>query len=67
MVETLRLWKNQEVIQLNLDCLLGFAAAFVTGMLVIRFAIGLLENGNLKHFAWYCMVLGVIVNLCIWL
>jgi len=67
MVETLRLLKDNEAIQLNLDCLLGFAAAFVTGMLVIRFAIGLLEKGNLKHFAWYCMVLGVIVNLYVWL
>jgi undecaprenyl-diphosphatase len=66
IVETLRLWKNEEAVQVNLDCALGFAAAFIAGMLVIRFAISFLEKGNLKHFAWYCMLLGVLVNLYLW-
>lgn len=64
LVEALRLCKSKEVVDLlNLDCLLGFAAAFGAGILVIRFAIAWLEKGNLKLFAWYCIVLGILANL----
>lgn len=66
LVETLRLWKNQETIRLNVDCLLGFAAAFLAGIVVIRYAIKWLEKGNLKHFAWYCILLGILANLFLW-
>lgn len=66
LVETLSLWKKNEAVQLNVDCLLGFAAAFAAGMLVIRFAIAFLEKGNLKHFARYCILLGILVNLYVW-
>lgn len=67
-VEALRLWEKKEVIQLiNLDCLLGFAAALIGGIVIIRFAIKWLEKGNLKLFAWYCILLGVLANLYIWL
>ncbi|MBS0629762.1 MAG: undecaprenyl-diphosphate phosphatase [Verrucomicrobia bacterium] len=66
LVETLRLWKDQETIQLNLDCLIGFGAAFIAGIIVIRFAIAWLEKGNLKHFAWYCILLGMIASFFLW-
>ncbi len=66
LVETLRLWKNQEPVALNVDCLLGFAAAFLAGIVVIRYAIKWLEKGNLKHFAWYCILLGILANLFLW-
>ncbi len=63
VVEVRSLLKGGELSQLlSLNCLVGFAAAFVTGLLVIRFAIALLEKGNLTLFAWYCMLLGILAN-----
>lgn len=66
MIETLHLWKNKELITLNPDYILGFAAAFLAGIVVIRFAIGWLEKGNLKPFGWYCILLGLLAKLVIW-
>lgn len=64
LLEALRLWQHRETVQVfNIDCLLGFAAAFGMGMLVIRFAISFLEKGNLKLFAWYCIALGLLANI----
>jgi len=57
------LWKTGNMMQiLNIQCLVGFIAAFLMGMLVIRFAIVWLEKGKLKIFAWYCLVLGLLAN-----
>lgn len=68
LVEALRLWKNEEAVQLlNVECLIGFAAALISGIVIIRFAMKWLEKGNLKLFAWYCILLGVLANLYIWL
>ena len=48
---------------LSLHCLLGFGAAFIAGMGIIRFAITYLEKGNMKGFGWYCIALGLATNL----
>jgi len=65
-IETLQLWKKKEILYLNSECLIGFAAAFLAGIVLIRFAIGWLEKGNLKHFAWYCILLGILAKLFVW-
>jgi len=44
-------------------CTVGFAASFIFGFLIIRFALPYLERGNFKPFAWYCLSFGMIVTL----
>ncbi len=43
------------------------AAAFITscgvGLIMVRFAISILQKGNLKPFAWYCLTLGLFTTL----
>jgi len=41
--------------------LAGVLAAMVTGYLAIRFMLRLLKNGTLKPFAWYVLVIGLVV------
>lgn len=40
-------------------CVVGFITSCLTGLLVIRFAFSVLEQGNFKPFAWYCLILGL--------
>lgn len=45
------------------SCFIGFLAACGMGFVVIRFAVRVLEKGDLRPFAWYCLVLGIITTL----
>ncbi|MBS0620067.1 MAG: undecaprenyl-diphosphate phosphatase [Verrucomicrobia bacterium] len=45
------------------SCLIGFVTALTFGLIIVRFALRILEKGNLKPFAWYCLGCGVIVSL----
>ncbi len=68
IIETQKMMKSGQLSHLlNWECLIGFAAAFIMGMVVIRFAIGWLEKGNLKVFAWYCLFIGLIANIYMYL
>jgi undecaprenyl-diphosphatase len=44
-------------------CVVGLVTAFAFGLLVIRFALGYLEKGNLKPFAWYCLCVGALLTM----
>ncbi len=48
---------------LGMACLLGAAAAFISGFFVVRIAFRILEKGYFKPFAWYCLSLGVGVSI----
>lgn len=53
----------KEFIQLfSLECFVGFITSFLVGGIMIRFAMRFLEKGNLRPFAWYCLVLGIIIS-----
>ena len=39
---------------------LGFVAAFFTGLLACTWMIKLVKNSQLKHFAYYCVVVAII-------
>jgi len=45
------------------SCLIGFGTSFVVGLAVIGPAIRFLESGNLRPFAWYCLVLGACLAI----
>jgi undecaprenyl-diphosphatase len=45
------------------SCLIGFLSSCGLGMMVIGYAIRLLEKGNLKPFAWYCLSLGILMSI----
>ncbi len=44
-------------------CLIGFATAAIVGLVVVRFAIPLLQKGVLKPFAGYCLIAGILLSL----
>jgi len=44
-------------------CVVGFFSSFFFGFFIIRFALGYLEKGNLKPFAWYCLTLGTLATV----
>lgn len=44
-------------------CVVGFLSAGVIGFTVIRFAVRFLEKGDLRPFAWYCLILGLLATL----
>jgi undecaprenyl-diphosphatase len=39
-------------------CIVGFTTSCLVGLFVVRFAFSILEKGNFKPFAWYCLILG---------
>lgn len=41
----------------------GFLTSLLIGCIAVRFAIQVLEKGNLKPFAWYCFGLGATVTI----
>jgi len=43
------------------SCLIGFGASLAAGLAIIGPAIRCLENGRLRPFAWYCLLLGACV------
>lgn len=39
----------------------GFAAAFISGTIACKWMIGIVQKGKLVYFAYYCLVVGLIV------
>ena len=48
----------------TLPLLLGFVAAFLSGLFACKVMIALVKKARLKWFALYCAIVGVIVILC---
>lgn len=44
-----------------LPLIIGFFAAFITGIIACKWMIKLVKNSQLKYFSYYCFVVGVIV------
>ncbi|MBI2743702.1 MAG: undecaprenyl-diphosphate phosphatase [Chlamydiales bacterium] len=67
-VELLKIFLSPSSQSTNLgvsSCLIGFFGACSVGFIVIRFAVRILEKGDLRPFAWYCLALGLITTLCL--
>jgi undecaprenyl-diphosphatase len=64
-LEALKLYVSTEApIEVSISaCIAAFAASCIVGLFMVRFAISILEKGNLKPFAWYCLVLGLVTTL----
>ncbi|MBS0606620.1 MAG: undecaprenyl-diphosphate phosphatase [Verrucomicrobia bacterium] len=64
-LEALKLYVSTEApIEVSISaCIAAFAASCTVGLFMVRFAISILEKGNLKPFAWYCLVLGLVTTL----
>jgi undecaprenyl-diphosphatase len=43
-----------------LPLLVGFVAAFVSGLLACKWMIGIVKRGKLIYFAIYCLIVGLI-------
>ena len=43
--------------------LVGFVAAFVSGVLACKWMIGIVQKGKLIYFAYYCVIVGIITIL----
>lgn len=44
-------------------CLIGFFTSCLAGLTMVRFALAVLQKGNLKPFAWYCLLFGFFVTI----
>ena len=44
-----------------LPLLVGFLAAFFTGLFACEWMIKLVKNSQLKYFSYYCFAIGIIV------
>jgi len=40
--------------------LIGFFAAFISGLIACKWMIGIVKKGNLIYFAIYCFIIGLI-------
>ena len=52
-------YENAQITSLSI----GFIAAFVSGLLACTWMIRLVKNSQLKYFAYYCAVVGIITIL----
>ena len=52
-------YENAQITSLSI----GFVAAFVSGLLACTWMIRLVKNSQLKYFAYYCAVVGIIAIL----
>ena len=46
--------------------LVGFIAAFISGILACKWMIGIVKKGKLIYFAYYCLVVGIITIALSW-
>lgn len=46
-----------------MSLVVGFLAAFVSGMLACKWMINIVKRGKLIYFAYYCLVVGILVIL----
>ena len=40
---------------------IGFISAFITGIIACKWMVKLVKNSQLKYFAYYCLLIGVII------
>lgn len=66
-LELLKIYLSQEALEpISLPaCGVGFFASLGFGLLVVRFALSYLERGNLRPFAWYCLLFGITAAIYI--
>jgi undecaprenyl-diphosphatase len=66
-LELLKIYLSKKAIEpISLPaCGVGFFASLGFGLLVIRFALSYLEKGNLRPFAWYCLLFGITAAIYI--
>ncbi len=65
-LEALKLYyaSAESPIEISLSaCVVAFTASCIVGFIMVRFGISLMEKGNLKPFAWYCLVLGLVTTV----
>ena len=61
MAKDILSWNLQYESVTFLPLIIGFFAAFITGMLACKWMIKLVKNSQLKYFAYYCFAIGIIV------
>ncbi len=45
------------------SCVIGFTTSMIVGFIMIRIAMAILQKGNLKPFAWYCIIIGTLTTV----
>lgn len=62
-LELLKLVVDQNVSYSFSSCFAGFLSSGIVGLIAIRYAMRWLEKGNLRPFAWYCLMLAITTTL----
>ena len=47
--------------------IVGFVAAFLSGLLACTWMVNLVKRGKLQYFAIYCFVVGIIAIASYWI
>lgn len=62
-LETIKLIRDTSLPVDMRICAIGFLTSALVGLGVIRLAIPLLEKGNFKPFAWYCLIVAILLTI----
>jgi undecaprenyl pyrophosphate phosphatase UppP len=46
-------------------CFIGLGVSALVGLGVVRFALPLLEKGVFRPFAWYCLIVAILLTVVI--
>jgi len=63
MLEIKDLMFSNEIVKFEINYLYGIIAAFVFGILALKFLIKIVQNNTLKYFAYYCITVGIFTAL----
>lgn len=62
-LELLKVADHHLTVMDALLCGIGFGVSALVGIGVVRFAIPLLEKGSFRSFAWYCLIVSILLTL----
>lgn len=67
LLQVLKLWKASEVVSIDaMPLVVGFVAAFVSGLLACSWMLNIVKKGKIIYFSFYCLLAGltaIIVGL----
>jgi undecaprenyl-diphosphatase len=64
-LETVKLAKQPVIAFDSSTCFIGLGVSALVGLGVVRFALPLLEKGVFRPFAWYCLIVAILLTVVI--
>lgn len=70
LLDALDMVKQQQTGDLSIQpiiLLIGFIAAFLTGLIACKWMIRIVKTGKIQYFAYYCFLVGIIAIIWSWI